>query len=312
MDRDMFPRTTVRIGLVEHLLDMGRLDLLGAVMSFCCRQSRSTVPCKDVQTLQAWCRVSASWWTAHGTEVMGLVPPLGGGAWGFEDIERAWKAHQTFVERGELGGRISGVRRGFKAKRRRKGEDRSSASSLASSQLEAVQLQTFARPPAPPPPHAWGASSSGRADAGGTPEPVPPVAGSLPLPQPRASVPRRIVTHCPGCWVTCDPWVQDKPGSVPFCGKCGIDHVEGPRPGGMHPEAKVALQAQDVMERELEKLRANAGSVSAQPDPEFEPAEPEFERAMRKREAAMMKGRAKTLKMLAAAKPARELRKKTA
>ena len=242
----------------------------------------------------------------------GPGPPPRGGAWGFEDIERAWKAHQTFVERGELGGRISGVRRGFKAKRRRKGEDRSSASSLASSQLEAVQLQTFARAPAPTlpaleAPVATGANAldacSDVGEVESTPSQASPVLGFKE---------RRIAVHCPVCWNTCSDWLMEKPGEVPYCGKCGCDFVEGTRPAGMHPGAKIALKAEDAMQRELARLRANAGSVSAQPDPECEPAEPEFERAMRKREAAMMKGRAKTLKMLAAAKPARELRKRTA
>ena len=120
------------------------------------------------------------------------------------------------------------------------------------------------------------------------------------------------MTHCAGCWATCEPWVQDRPGSVPYCGRCGRDHVEGPRPAGVHPEAKVALRAEDAMRRDLARLRANAENVSARPDPEFDPAEAELERVMQKRVATMMKGRAKTLKMLAAAKAVRELKKKTA
>ena len=312
MDRDMFPRTVVRIGLVEHLLDLGRQDLLAAVMSFCCRQSRSTVPCKDVQTMQAWCRVSASWWTAHGTEVLALVPPLGGGAWGYEDIERAWKAHEKFAEKGMKGGLISGAVRGFEGRRRKKAGKRSPASSPASSQLEAVQLQPTARPPVSSPPSLAGGSSSSRADAGGTPEPVPPARPGFPLPQPRASVSRSMSTHCPGCWVTCETWVPERPGSVPYCGKCGCDHVVGPRPAGMHPDVKTALGAQDRMERELARLRANAPNIVAVPAAAA--AEPTPIRALptTPKVATMLAKRAKTAGLRTPAKMAAKVKKKIA
>ena len=312
MDRAMFPRTVVRIELVEHLLDLGRQDLLAAVMSFCSRQSRSTFPCKDVQTMQAWCRASPSWWTVHGAEVMGLIPPLGGGSWGYPEIESAWQTHKRFAEKGRLAGEISGVRRRLKATRRKNGANRTPGSTPGSTQGEAAQLQSLARPPVPPPPPRQAASSSARANAGGTPEPVPPVAPLLPPSPAPSGAPRRTATHCPGCWVECSSWVVGAGGGLPYCGKCGVDHVEGPRPAGVHPDVKTALHAQDAMERELARLRANAENVSARPDPDFEPAEHRLERLMQKRVATKMKGRAKTLKMLAAAKPVRELKKKTA
>ena len=262
MDRDMFPRTTVRIGLVEHLLDLGRVDLLAALMAFCCRQSRSTVPCKDVQTLQAWCRVSPSWWTAHGTEVMAVVPPLGGGAWGFEDIERAWKAHEKFAEKGMKGGLISGAVRGFEGRRRKRASKRSPASSPASSQLEAVQPQTSARPPQPDPlPPEFPLPRAG-AVAGGSPEPLPRVAAA-PSPFP---APLRVVRdfYCELCGDTMTVDYAKGDGPEPACKRCpGLTWmVEGKAKTGTPAPVKVALNADRKMHEELARLRANAANVT--------------------------------------------------
>jgi len=312
MDRAMFPRTVVRIELVEHLLDLGRQDLLAAVMGFCSRQSRSRFPCKDLATMQAWCRVTANWWTVHGAEVIGLIPPLGGGSWGYPEIESAWQTHLKFAEKGKLAGEISGVRRRLKATRRKNGANRTPGSTPGSTQVEAVQLQPTARPPVSSPPSLAGGSSSSRADAGGTPEPVPPARPGFPLPQPRASVSRSMSTHCPGCWVTCETWVPERPGSVPYCGKCGCDHVVGPRPAGMHPDVKTALGAQDRMERELARLRANAPNIVAVAAAAA--AEPTPIRALptTPKAASMLGKRAKTAGLRTPAKVAAKVKKRTA
>lgn len=79
MDRTMFPRTVVEIDLVLDLCDKQRYDLLAAVMSFCCRQTRSLVPCRDFKTMRVWCGVTPQWWARWGVQVVPLIPPLGGG-----------------------------------------------------------------------------------------------------------------------------------------------------------------------------------------------------------------------------------------
>ncbi len=312
MDRDMFPRTVVRIGLVEHLLDRGRQDLLAAVMAFCCRQSRSTVPCKDVQTLQAWCRVSPNWWTVHGTEVMALIPPLGGGSWGFEEIERAWKAHEKFAEKGMKGGLISGAVRGFEGRRRKKAGKRSPASSPASSQLEAVQSQGTTRASAPAPsPLAVSASQGANAlvaSSDGSGVGGPPSSATNVL----RHEDRRITTHCPECWNTCSDWLMEKPGSVPYCGNCGCDFVEGSPPAGMHPGVKIALKAQDAMDRELARLRANVSNIVAVPAAAA--AEPTPIRVLptTPKAASMLKARVKTVTVKTPVKSGSKLKKRTA
>ncbi len=312
MDRDMFPRTVVRIGLVEHLLDRGRQDLLAAVMAFCCRQSRSTVPCKDVQTLQAWCRVSPNWWTVHGTEVMALIPPLGGGSWGFEEIERAWKAHEKFAEKGMKGGLISGAVRGFEGRRRKKAGKRSPASSPASSQLEAVQLQPSARPPVSPPPSLVGDPSSSRADAGGTPEPVPPARPGFPLPQPPRGPFQQRPFHCAGCEVDRHmiAGVNEATKACPVCGQAML-LVETP-PAGTQPQWKTSLHAQDAMDRELARLRANVSNIVAVPAAAA--AEPTPIRVLptTPKAASMLKARLKTVTAKTPAKLAAKVKKRTA
>lgn len=118
MDRSMFPRTTVEIDLVQDLCDKRRYELLGAVMSFCCRQTRSTVPCRDFETMRVWCGVTPQWWSRWGAQTVALIPPLGGGSYGFPEIECAWESHKKWADTNRIKGMKSGVARRIKKLRK--------------------------------------------------------------------------------------------------------------------------------------------------------------------------------------------------
>ena len=118
--------------------------------------------------------------------------------------------------------------------------------------------------------------------------------------------------HCPVCWNTCSDWSMEKPGSVPYCGKCGCDFVEGSRPAGMHPGAKIALKAEDAMQRELARLRANVSNIVAVPVAAA--AEPTPIRVLptTPKAASMLKARVKTVTVKMSAKLAAKVKKRTA
>lgn len=118
MDRTMFPRTVVEIDLVLDLCDKQRYDLLAAVMSFCCRQTRSLVPCRDFKTMRVWCGVTPQWWARWGVQVVPLIPPLGGGSYGFTEIEAAWESHRKWADTNRIKGMKSGVARRIKKLRK--------------------------------------------------------------------------------------------------------------------------------------------------------------------------------------------------
>ncbi len=123
---------------------------------------------------------------------------------------------------------------------------------------------------------------------------------------------RRITTHCPECWNTCHDWLMEKSGQVPYCGNCGVDHVEGAKPAGMHQGAKIALKAQDAMQRELARLRANVSNIVAVPAAAA--AEPLPMRALPTTEkaASMLKARVKTVTVKTRAKLAAKVKIRTA
>lgn len=184
MDRTMFPRTVVEIDLVLDLCDKQRYDLLAAVMSFCCRQTRSLVPCRDFKTMRVWCGVTPQWWARWGVQVVPLIPPLGGGAYGFMEIEAAWESHQKWADTNRIKGMKSGVARRIKKLRKPVKAVEPGNRTQCSTGDEQTQPQSQSHSPALATLYPKIGTSLAPGSLGGTPEPVPPVAGSLPLPQP--------------------------------------------------------------------------------------------------------------------------------
>lgn len=186
-------------------------------------QMNNIPPLRDGPGLWVACGRPRDYATADQEVLLAHLDDLGQGMVGFKWVQKLKQAAVLMSEQKAAAGKRSGeVRRGVSRDvqhrdflvRERTGvrtpveqvfpdaaPPRTGVQRMFEQPLNERRTENATRAPAPALPALSVPVAGGVHDAGGTPEPVPPVAGSLPLPQPPRGPSSQRAYHCAGCGV---------------------------------------------------------------------------------------------------------------
>jgi hypothetical protein len=223
-------------------------------------QMNNIPPLGDGPGLWVACGRPRDYATADQEVLLAHLDDLGQGMVGFKWVQKLKQAAVVMSEQKAAAGKRSGeVRRGVSRDvqhrdflvRERTGvrtpvqhvfpaeaPPRTGVQRVFEQMLNEQRTEDVTRAPAPALPALGAPVAGGVHDAGGSPKPAPPVAGSLPLPQPPRGPFSQRLFHCGACGVDRGTLAPIGAAAWP-CQVCGapMDAVAGAAKGGLNVEA---------------------------------------------------------------------------